>query len=337
MLSLRNSLMGFAFMFALTLFAAVPQAFAIATLEVTVTDGKNALPGETISLFSETGTEVKKEKSKDGVTYFNELEPGTYTVKSGDKTLRTVTITPEDTVKRIAVVAPAFIRVPNWPNWSASDLNVDLGLRGIAKYGGFDAMLLSPGFGNPSGEFGLDGFGAGIDLMVRPPNLADIFFLASFGWLGDLDDSAAEGDLHAGTPGFDSYLSLEEDAYLRFMLGWTFMRSQQFELDAIGGIQGTDREITLHTDESGGGGRMEHFSNDEWSWDPVFGIQVRHQTNLKMFNSGRGKGAQLYGNITGTHMGSVATGGTSSLGFTYAGEADSGWQTEASFGILFPF
>ena len=71
-----------------------------------VTDGQqNELPGETISLFTEDGQQIQADDKKGAVTYFNDLPPGAYVVKSGDQILRTVNVSATDTVKRITVTA----------------------------------------------------------------------------------------------------------------------------------------------------------------------------------------------------------------------------------------
>ena len=94
------------------------------SLHVVVTDGqRNELPGETVSLFTEGGEQIESDDKIGAVTYFNDLLPGAYTVKSGGQTVSTVNISAADTVKRITVISPL---IP-----SAGLLSV--GFRGLYK------------------------------------------------------------------------------------------------------------------------------------------------------------------------------------------------------------
>lgn len=330
MYSLKRILGNCLLVFSLALFAFIPKALAVATLEVTVTDGSNAVSGETISLFNASGQQVEDDDNDGGPLIYKGLEPGLYTVKSGDKTLRTVSIGPNDTVKKISVTAPAYaLRSPNWPNWPNSDLNLSYGVRGLYKYGSFDSRLMSPGFGNPSGDSNIGTLGIGFDLIMSPRTLSDLFFIASLGVLPSASDKSAQGDLHP-TPGRDSYLKLREYYFLRALIGWTMYEMQRVSIAAVGGVQLTRRELSLVTDESGGGGNREKFNDKETSIDPVVGIMGSMKTNLA-------NDARIYFGVNATRMGSQSVSGRSSLNFDYRGKVDSGWQSEVYFGLLFPF
>lgn len=330
MYSLKRILGNCLLIFSLTLLAFIPKAFAVATLEVSVTDGSNAVSGDTISLFDASGQQVEDDDNDGAAVIFSGLQPGLYTVKSGDKTLRTVSIGPNDTVKKISVTAPAYaMRSPNWPNWPNSDLNMSYGFRGLYKYGSFDSALTSPGFGNPSGDAHISNLGLAFDLMFRPPNLGELFLVASLGILPSASDESARGDLHP-TPGKDSFLKLREYYFLRFMLGWSLYEIERISLSAVGGVQLTRRQLSLITDESGGGGNREKFNDKETSIDPVVGIMGSMKTNLK-------NDARVYFGVNATRMGSQSVSGRSSLNFDYSGKLDSGWQTEFYVGLLFPF
>lgn len=313
------------------------QALAVATLEVTVTDGTNVLPGETIALFAADGKQVEEKENKAGVWFFNDLEPGTYTVKSGGETIRTVTISASDTVKRISVNAGAYAATArasnwNWPNRARrgrghTGSNWAWGVRGFGKSGSFDSRLDYSGNSYP-GDVDIRAIGVGADFTYRPPNMMDFFLMPGFAWLPSADDKGSVADLHP-TPNDDSFMQYDEEYYFRMLMGWTFFRGQQLELDALGGIQATRTKTSLHTDESGGAGNLEIFEKSEFQWSPVLGLQARHKLN----NSN----ASIYGGITATHMPSSRVSGTSGLSFNYTGRVDSGWQGEAGIGIMFPF
>ena len=105
MLFTKRCLTGLFAVLGLSLAFSAP-VFAVASLQVMVTDGQqNELPGETISLFTEDGQQIQADDKKGAVTYFNDLPPGAYVVKSGDQILRTVNVSVTDTVKRISVTA----------------------------------------------------------------------------------------------------------------------------------------------------------------------------------------------------------------------------------------
>ena len=104
MLFTKRCLTGLFAVLSLSLLAFSAPVFAVASLQVMVTDGqKNELPGERISLFTEDGQQIPADDKIGSVTYFNDLEPGAYIVRSGDQILRTVNISVTDTVKRITV------------------------------------------------------------------------------------------------------------------------------------------------------------------------------------------------------------------------------------------
>ena len=106
MLFTKRCLTGLFAVLGLSLLAFSAPVFAVASLQVMVTDGQqNELPGETISLFTEDGQQIQADDKKGAVTYFNDLPPGAYVVKSGDQILRTVNVSVTDTVKRISVTA----------------------------------------------------------------------------------------------------------------------------------------------------------------------------------------------------------------------------------------
>lgn len=330
MKSIKTIVMAMLFACVVGVVAAPSQAWAVATLEVTVTDGDNVLPGEKISLFTANGEQVEEDDDKGGIWFFKDLEPGQYTVRSGGKTVRTVNITPADKVKRIGVtVAPvALLDTPNTPNWpNGGDGNLSIGLRGFGKSGNFDSRLDYVGTSTTRGDTDIRDLGFGVDLVYRPPNMADFFLMPGFAWMPSAEERGSIADLHP-TAGDDSFLNFAEEYYFRLLFGYTFYRAQQVEFDLLGGVQLTQTELDLVTDESGGGGNLERFSKDDLQISPVIGVQGRH-----LFNNG----ISLYGGVTATRMQDVTVRGTSSLSNNYVGRVDGGWQTEASLGLLFPF
>ena len=108
MLFTKRCLTGLFAVLSLSLLAFSAPVFAVASLQVIVTDAqRNELPGEKISLFTEDGQQIRVDDKRGAVTYFNDLPPGSYVLKSGDQTLRTVNISLTDTAKRISVIRRA--------------------------------------------------------------------------------------------------------------------------------------------------------------------------------------------------------------------------------------
>ena len=130
MLFTKRCLTGLFAVLSLSLLAFSAPVFAVASLQVMVTDGQqNELPGETISLFTEDGQQIQADDKKGAVTYFNDLPPGAYVVKSGDQILRTVNVSVTDTVKRISVTAPVPVA------YTPALLAGGVGLSAVAGFG----------------------------------------------------------------------------------------------------------------------------------------------------------------------------------------------------------
>ncbi len=146
-----------------------------------------------------------------------------------------------------------------------------------------------------------------------------------------VDKTGALSDFHPIAGIIDSSLTVEEKYYFRAMIGYTFWRAQQTEVDVVGGIQGTRVEATLRTDETGGGGVNNRFTESEMMYSPVLGAQARHNmpNTFNMF---------LYAGLYATHMDDLDITGTSAVNnFDYNARLGGGWQYEGRFGVGFPF
>ena len=306
-----------------------------------VTDGqRNELPGETASLFTEGGEQIESDDKKGAVTYFNDLLPGAYIVKSGGQTVRTVDISAADTVKRITVISP-FI--------PSAGLGLSVGFRGLYKRVSLEAALKSR-FGNPSGDAKVGGAGGAVDLFLRPPNLPGLFFMAGFGYMPSADGTGARGKLHPSAGGaacdmyegcppgtsapgesaqaanYDSHVKLTEEYYIRMLMGMTILRQANWQVDVMAGLQSTRTEVTLFTDESGGGGKSESFTKSRLQVSPTVGLLARYSF---------GTAASFYAGMMAKLMRDERFAGTSGLGHTYHGNTKGGVQIEAFLGVLF--
>ena len=345
MLFTKRCLTGLFAVLSLALLAFSAPVFAVTSLQVVVTDGqRNELPGETVSLFTEGGEQIESDDKMGAVTYFNDLLPGAYIVQSGGQTVSTVNISAADTVKRITVISPLI---------PSAGLGLSVGFRGLYKRVLHEAALKSR-FGNPSGDARVSGAGGAVDLFLRPPNLPGLFFMAGFGYMPSVDGIGARGKLHpsAGAPrracdmyegcppgvsapgesaqaaNYDSHVKLTEEYYFRMLVGMTILRQANLQVEAMAGFQGTRTEVTLVTDESGGGGKSESFTRSRLQVSPTVGLQAR-------YSFGKAAKASVYAGVMATLMRAARVEGTSGLGHTYHGNAKGGVQIEAFLGVMF--
>lgn len=346
MLFTKRCLTGLFAVLSLALLAFSAPVFAVTSLQVVVTDGqRNELPGETVSLFTEGGEQIESDDKRGAVTYFNDLLPGPYTVKSGGQTVSTVNISAADTVKRITVISPLI---------PSAGLGLSAGFRGLYKRVSHEAALKSR-FGNPSGDARVSGAGGAVDLFLRPPNLPGLFFMAGFGYMPSVDGTGARGKLHPSAGGaprracdryegcppgmsapgesaqaanYDSHVKLTEEYYIRMLVGMTILRQANWQVDAMAGLQGTRTEVTLSTDESGGGGKSESFTRSRLQISPTVGLQAR-------YSFGKAANTSFYAGLMATLMRDERVEGTSGLGHTYHGNAKGGVQIEVFLGVMF--
>lgn len=339
MLFTKRCLTGLFAVLSLALLAFSAPVFAVTSLQVVVTDGqRNELPGETVSLFTEGGEQIESDDKIGAVTYFNDLLPGAYIVKSGGQTVSTVNISAADTVKRISVISPLI---------PSAGFGLSVGFRGLYKRVSYEAALKSR-FGNPSGDARVSGAGGAVDLFLRPPNLPGLFFVAGFGYMPSADGTGAKGKLHPSAGGrcdpyegcppgmsasarsakYDSHVKLTEEYYIRMLIGLTILRQANWQVDAMAGFQGTRTEVTLFTDESGGGGKSESFARSRFQVGPAAGLQAR-------YSFGPAANTSVYAGVMATLMRAARVEGTSGLGHTYHGNAKGGVQIEAFLGVMF--
>lgn len=125
---------------------------------------------------------------------------------------------------------------------------------------------------------------------------------------------------------YDSHVKLTEEYYIRMLVGMTILRLANWQVDAMAGFQSTRTEVTLFTDESGGGGKSESFTRSRLQVSPTVGLQARYSF---------GKAASFYAGVIATLMGNARVEGTSGLGHTYHGNAKGGVQIEAFLGVMF--
>ncbi len=324
--------------------AAMPSAFAVATLEVEVVGAQDqSISSDSISLFNENNEEVEQDDRDDGAFYWRNLDAGTYTLKSDGQAIRTVTISPNDSAKHLRVDSSELSvsgantiddgnRIETLDILGPEGVGLGLAFRGIGKFASFDSRIdgdFSGSSDSQSGTQNLSGFGVGADLFFRPNSLDPFFFKFSYAGLSNLDDEDAKADFHT-TPGEDSMLELQEDYYLRAMIGWSVLEQDLYRLSLLGGAQATRTEVTLITDESGGGGDLERFEESEFRWGPVLGLQVERQIECipNLF---------IYGGVNASYMESMEVSGTSSLGFDYDGFIDDDIQTEGFLGAGWNF
>lgn len=345
MLFTKRCLRGLFAVLSLALLAFSAPVFAVTSLQVVVTDGqRNELPGETVSLFTEGGEQIESDEKRGAVTYFNDLLPGAYIVKSGGQTVSTVNISAADTVKRISVISPLM---------PSAGFGLSVGLRGLYKRVTYETALKSR-FGNSSGDARVSGPGGAVDLFLRPPNLPGLFFMAGFGYMPSVDGIGAKGKLHPSAGGrssaggrcdpyegcppgmsasarsakYDSHVKLTEEYYIRMLIGLTILRQANWQVDAMAGLQGTRTEVTLVTDESGGGGKSESFTRSRFQVGPAAGLQAR-------YSFGPAANTSVYAGVMATLMRDARVEGTSGLGHTYHGDAKGGVQIEAFLGVMF--
>ena len=208
-----------------------------------------------------------------------------------------------------------------------------IGVSGIYKWGNFDGSHdYTSGGLSGNGDLDSSSPGVGVDLQVRPPSSffggQPLFLALGFGLPSNIDENGAHADYHP-TAGLDSYLSVEENWYLRVMLGYELMVIQQFHFSLFGGLQFTDVDVRFTTNETGGGGIVNQFSDSEIMISPVLGLGFSRPIN--------NTNAYIYGGMYLTWMGDISGHGTSSLGSNYSYDVDGGVQSQIQFGVGFPF
>lgn len=100
---------------------------------------------------------------------------------------------------------------------------------------------------------------------------------------------------------YDSHVKLTEEYYIRMLVGMTILRLANWQVDAMAGFQGTRTEVTLFTDESGGG-KSESFTRSRLQVSPTVGLQMR-------YNFGTVANASFYAGAIATLMRDERVGG----------------------------
>ena len=200
-----------------------------------------------------------------------------------------------------------------------------IGLGGI-KRSPFDADI-STLFGNGSADLQDNGWRFSLEGRRQIGSSASG---TTFAWGGvdvysSVKDTKLTLDVHP-TPGNDTGAGFEEEYGLRLGIGRSWSLGNGVSVDGLIGVHATRVKGTLITDESGGGGNREMFTDREFLLGPTVGVGVSMPL--------RGMpGAFLHGRATLDHMPDIDVSGRSSLGFDYSQTIDGGWQPSFQVGI----
>lgn len=200
---------------------------------------------------------------------------------------------------------------------------------GLYKWAQFDG---SHTYSSLSGNGALNssGPGVGADLHILPPSSflggLPLSFVLGFGLPMNIDENGARAYYHSYFG--DSYLNVQENWFMRLLIAYELMAIQQCQLALLGGLQFTDVDVRMTTDESIGSGVVNHFSESDLMVSPVFGLGlVRPLNNTNM---------SLVANWYLTWMDTVSGSGTSTLGNSYNYNVNGGVQSELQFGLRIP-
>ena len=317
----------------------VPQVSAVTTLEVNVAGGDGGQSKDSISLLGEDGKKIEKSSHAGQVLKYKELNPGNYRVLSGEKVVRNIHIGGADTIKRITVnpllANEAGTDVPNMFNNNTEGptitfpFNYRLGIRGFGTYTSRDVDLYT-NFTSPimSDFSGFNG-GVGVDADIPIPG-TPLFFRGSFGWMPDAEESGRREDIHPPANQLDTLVEFRQTYNFRASLGYTFLRWNKLEADVLVGGEAAHTEITTITDETGGGGRLNVFTESAYRFSPTLSFNLRQNIDIPNDDD---HDLYVYGGWTGSYQSGIAVQGISNLNFNYNSRIDTGWNHEFYLGL----
>jgi hypothetical protein len=295
---------------------------------VTVLSGGDPVGQATITFQTPDGQVVAEEESDDdgkAALFIPDSHKGKSLIvivtKGGSTARRTVAIRGDSVAVTVQLTGVAIVR---------DGFGYAVSVTGLYKWAQFDG---SHNYSSSSGSGALNssGPGVGANLHVLPPsNFLGGFplsFVLGFGLPTNIDDDGARATYHPGS-GNDTYLNVQENWFLRVLLAYELMAIRQCQLALLGGLQFTDVDTRMTTDETGGSGIVNNFSDSDFMASPVLGLGLScplNNTNMS-----------LVANWYLTWMDDVSGSGTSTLSNNYRYKVDGGVQSELQFGIRIP-
>lgn len=323
----------------LGMLAAPRAALAVSTVEVE-TSGQSIGSAELTLYNEDTGetfraTEKKKCDDDDndddctGVFIFGNLPDGQYSVMHGGQRVGTV----------YAGGGPTEVDVHIGPVGTATGFTFYAGANAGVKHFSFDNRGAASFGATGQGDTDSTEYYFSADAMVKLPSLPSpvpVWLAIEFGYVPSYDESTGSFDFHAPTPGLDTYLTTEVDWFTTVSLLLEVAQFQQAILMLGAGATIEKVEGSLTTDETGGGGNVERFTNDKLMISPHLRARVLYALS-NLGNFGNNAGALFFVDLVVSFMDDFSGSGTSSLGFNYDFTVDGGTQVGASAGLLVPF
>lgn len=294
---------------------------------VTVVSGGKPVGEATITFQTLDGQVVSEEESDDdgkaALIIPSKHEGQTLLMvvkKDGRTTSRRVTIGSDPVTVRV--------QLPGTATPTRDGFQYAVGITGLYKWAQFDGTHTYSS-SSTSGSLDSHGPGVGVDLHIQPPSDflggLPLSFIVGFGLPTNLDENGVRALYHSYFG--DTFMNVEENWYLRLLLAYQIMAWQQCQLALMGGVQFTDVEARLTTDQGGSYGGVHNYTDSELMVDPVFGLGLScplNNTNIL-----------FVANWYLTWMGNMsANGSNSSFNYTYS--VDGGIQSELQFGVRIP-
>ena len=194
--------------------------------------------------------------------------------------------------------------------------------------GNTEASLNSPFFNGNGQHVELSQSSFGLDYRLPLPGSNAFWGAQGRVFLGPGSGKEMNLDIHP-TAGEDTFIRLQERISAMIYAGMTVASIEQYNLALILGARATQSRITGSTDESGGGGWREEFSDNELRIQPSVIAELTGPA-CESFTSRWRAGIAL--DHTNDHS---VSGQSSTFGFNYGFATDSEWQVRTFFGLIY--
>lgn len=249
---------------------------------------------------------------------------GTLKITSGGKTTtQTISIGKAVTVSVGGGAASTATTASTTSRMGGGEYTIDVS----RTDGNADTSLTSPFFNGDGDHLDLTQVSFGLDYRLPLTGQPNMFWGAQGRVFIGNSDEGLNRDIHP-TPGQDTFISYQEHVAAMLYAGMILASMNEYNLALILGARATQAKISGSSDESGGGGIDNNFSDVERSIQPSVILEMT-APRCDLISARWRAGIALDRN--NDH----SVNGVSTLGNDYHFSMDSEWQVRTFFGVVY--